>query len=121
MIALLASSFTVNTVYSQVDGSKQKKTPEERAQIFSDKLSKKLSLTDEQHAKVYDIILSHCQQADQIRATETDKETRKSHIKNLRQSTDLQIQSVLTDEQKVKYEELKKMMIEKRKQKKRKL
>ena len=121
MIALLTSVFTVNTVYSQSDGVKQKKTPEERAQKVSEKLGIKLSLTSEQQSKVYDIILSHCHQADQIRANETSKETRKEQIKNLRQSTDSQITAVLTDEQVIKYNELKQMMKEKRKQKKGKL
>lgn len=121
MIALLSTAFTVNKVNSQVNDFKPKKTPEERAQKLSERLSEKLTLTTEQRSSIYDIMLSHFQQADQIRAAETDKKTRRSQIKNLRQSTDLQIQSVLTDEQKVKYEELRQMMKEKRKQKKGKL
>jgi len=118
MIALLSSAFTVSKITSQVNDFKQKKTPEERAQNFSERLSKGLSLTSEQQNKVYDIMLSHATQADQIRTNETSKETRKEQLKNLRQSTDSQIQSVLTDEQIQKYNELKQKMKEKRKQKK---
>jgi Spy/CpxP family protein refolding chaperone len=121
MIALLSTVFTVNKLNSQVNDFKQKKTPEERAKKFSEKMSKGLTLTSEQQSSIYDIMLSHCRQADQIRANETSKETRKEQIKNLRQSTDSQIKALLTDEQALKYEELKQMIKEKRKQKKGKL
>jgi hypothetical protein len=118
MIALLASSFTVNTVYSQFEDFKQKKTPEERAQKFSEKLSKELSLSSDQQSSVYSIMLAHCTKADEIRAAETDKDSRKSQIKSLWESTDVQIQNVLNEEQVTKYNELKQKMREKKKQKK---
>ncbi len=117
MIALLVSSFTLNTVYSQTESFKQKKTPEERAERFSGRLSDELNLSAEQKSKVYDIMLSHCTKADEIRAAETDKESRKSQIKSLRKSTDSQIQSILSEEQKMKFNELKQNIKEKRKQK----
>ena len=117
MIALLAS-FTVNNVYSQVDDLKPKKTPEESAQKMSERMSKALTLTSNQQSQAYSIILSHCQKADEIRAATTDKESRKTQIKSLRQSTDSQITAILTDEQVQKYNDLKQKMKERKHQKK---
>jgi hypothetical protein len=67
VIAILIAVFAVSSSYAQVDGFKPKKTPEERAQKMAEKMSQKLSLSSEQYNKVYDIILNHAQQADQIR------------------------------------------------------
>ena len=95
MIALL-SAFTVNSVFAQAEDLKQKKTPEERAQKFSEKMGTALSLTSDQQSQAYSIMLSHFQQADQIRAAETDKDSKRSKIKALRQSTDAQLKAILT-------------------------
>jgi periplasmic protein CpxP/Spy len=117
VILLLTSLFTMNTAFSQNTEKAPKKTPEERAQKRSEKMSKYLSLTSEQQQKVYDIWLSHCTQADALRNSTTDKETRKSELKKLFESTDTQLQSVLTSEQLTKYNEMKEKMKEKRKNK----
>jgi len=117
VILLLTSLFTINTAFSQNTEKAPKKTPEERAKNRSEKMAKYLSLTSEQQQKVYDIWLSHCTQADALRNSTTDKETRKSEMKKLFESTDTQLQSVLTSEQLTKYNEMKEKMKEKRKNK----
>jgi len=120
IIMIVTITFTAGSAYAQIDGLKQKKSPEERAQKMSDKMSKKLSLTSDQYNQVYSIMLSHAQQADQIRSS-NDKQSCKEQMKKLRQSTDSQLQAVFTEEQLQKYNELKMMMKEKRKNKKGKL
>jgi len=114
----LVSSFTVNRVYSQVEDLKPKKSPEERAKKMSEKMTKVLSLTNDQQSQAYNIVLSHCQKADEIRATAPDKAVCKEQMKLLRQSTDTQITAILTDEQVQKYNELKQKMKERKQQKK---
>ena len=59
MLLLAALLFSVSSTFSQQDNGekKQRKTPEERAQKRADKMKEKLSLTDDQHKQVYDIML----------------------------------------------------------------
>jgi hypothetical protein len=77
MIALLSTAFTVNTVFSQRK-CEGKKNTRGQAQLFSDGLSKKLSLTSKQQSKVYEITLSHCGRLTRSEASDADKETKKS-------------------------------------------
>ena len=114
-VFLITVLFAAGSIYSQSVDKAPKKTPEERAKNRSEKMTKYLSLTDEQKQKVYDIWYSHCTQADAIRNSTTDKETCRKEIKKLFESTDLQLQSVLTSEQLTKYNEFKEKMKEKRK------
>jgi len=114
-VLFITSLFAVSNIYSQTSDKAPKKTPEERAKNRSEKMTKHLSLTDEQKQKVYDIWYSHCTQADALRNSTTDKETRKSEMKKLFESTDTQLQSVLTSDQLTKYNEMKEKMKEKRK------
>lgn len=119
LIIVLIAAFSVSTIQAQNKDFKPKKTPEERAQKITDKLNEKLSLSSDQYSKIYIIFLSHAQQADQIRSS-SDKQSRKDQMKSLRQSTDSQVQSVLSSEQLQKYNEIKKMIMEKRKLKREK-
>ncbi|HMQ78144.1 MAG TPA: hypothetical protein PKE39_06115 [Ignavibacteria bacterium] len=66
LILLAAILFSISNTYSQQDNGekKQRKTPEERAQKRADKMKEKLSLTEDQHKQVYDIMLS---QANEIK------------------------------------------------------
>ena len=114
-VLLLTSLFAASNIYSQIEDMAPKKTPEERAKKRNEKMAKYLSLTADQQDKTYDIWLSHCTQADALRNSTTDKEARKTEMKKLFESTDTQLQSVLTSDQLTKYNEMKQKMKEKRK------
>jgi len=125
MLLLAALLFSVGNTYSQQDNSekKQRKTPEERAQKRADKMKEKLSLTDDQHKQVYDIVLSQANEMKSVwesSKNDQDKTARKEKIKAIRESGKTQINSVLNANQQQLWETHKKEKKEKHKGKKHK-
>jgi protein CpxP len=85
----------------------QNKTPEERAESQTQKLTKELSLTSDQSTKIKASLLQQGQQADAIRtkyANATDKKPMHQEIKTLHESKDAEIKKVLTADQYTKYQ-----------------
>ncbi|MEO8511951.1 MAG: hypothetical protein ABI543_00195 [Ignavibacteria bacterium] len=123
-VLLVAVLFSAGNVYSQQDNKgekKQMKTPEERAQKRADKMKEKLSLTEDQHKQVYDILLYQSNQMKSIWEStkdDKDKSARKEKMKALRESANTQINSVLNTTQQQLWETHKKEMKEKHKGKK---
>ena len=93
---------------------KFKKTPEERAQHKTDKITKHLSLTDDQQKQVYDILYNQATQMDALRGNqEMTKEARKEQKKAIWSDTDSKLSGVFNTEQIEKWNKFK----EKKKQK----
>ncbi len=115
MLVFTAFALSINNVFSQDLG---KKTPEERAQKHTDKLTKELSLSDEQSKQVYSAFLSQAQQMEALKSTDTDKKAKREQMKSIWQNTDATISSLLDKDQSVKYEKFKEKRKEKHKQKK---
>ncbi|NOS85394.1 MAG: hypothetical protein HOP31_09670 [Ignavibacteria bacterium] len=123
LILLAAILFSVSNTYSQQDNGekKQRKTPEERAQKRADKMKEKLSLTEDQHKQVYDIMLSQANEMKTVwesSKNDQDKTARKEKMKAIRESGKTQINSVLNADQQKLWETHKKEMKEKHKGKK---
>jgi len=123
LILLAAILFSVSNTYSQQDNGekKQRKTPEERAQKRADKMKEKLSLTEDQHKQVYDIMLSQANEMKTVwesTKNDQDKTARKEKMKAIRESGKTQINSVLNADQQKLWETHKKEMKEKHKGKK---
>lgn len=122
IILLIAVMFSAANSYSQDNGDKkQKKTPEERAQKRADKMKEKLSLSDEQHKQVFDILLSKGNEMKSVweqTKNDQDKTARKEKMKAIRDSYNSQINSVLSSTQQQLWETHKKEMKEKHKGKK---
>ena len=92
------------------DTAKVKRTPESSANMRADKLKTELGLSDVQRNQVYAAVLEKMNQAKAIKQKYKDSANKKSqHIemKLVKQSFDAKMNSVLTPEQKVKYEALK--------------
>ena len=121
MLLLAAVMFSAGNIYSQQDGNgekKQKKTPEERAQKRADKMKDILSLSEDQHKQVYDIMLNHMNEKRSIwesSKNDQDKTARKEKMKAVRESTNTQINSLLSADQQKLWESHKKEMKEKHK------
>ncbi len=97
---------------------RQARTPEQRAQMTTDALEKKLALTADQKVKVYALNLERAKRMEKI--METDKEERKAHMqrnKTLMEESDKKINQVLTSEQQKSYEAMKQESREKMKSK----
>ena len=114
---LLAAVFiSANSGLAQ---EKFKKTPEERAKHRSEKMTKHLSLSDEQQKQVYDIIYSQATQVDALKNNkDITKESRKEQIKAIFQDSDSKLGNVFNKEQSEKWTKMKEKMKEKHMQKK---
>lgn len=102
IIFIALSIFVVGTVISQTSESKhlkksdhEKKTPEERAQHRTDRMTKKLDLSESQIAEMNKI------QRDIIAQEDIEREARKAR----KEKQQAQIRSILTSEQAKKFDE----------------
>ena len=96
-----------------------KKTPEERARLHTDKMTKKLGLTDDQAKQVYDIIYSQATQMESLRNnSEITKEARKEQKKAIFRDTDSKLQGVFSKDQTEKWNKWKEKKKEKHMNKK---
>ncbi len=85
-------------------GDKDKKTPEERAAHRTDKLTEKLSLNEEQKSQVSVATIDHFKSMKEMKSR---MKALKEEMKAERDAYDSKIQSVLTQEQQIKYAEMK--------------
>jgi periplasmic protein CpxP/Spy len=93
------------------DSAKVKKTPEQMAAKRADKLKSELGLSDVQRSSVYSAILEKINQTRQIKQTYKDSANRKGRekaIRSVREQFDSRMNTILTPEQKTKYEALRK-------------
>lgn len=98
---------------------KTKKTPEQRAQMHTNKMAKELSLTDEQKEKVLVLNTGIAQKNDAIRNdANMTPELKKESLKGNREARDSHLKTILTDEQYKLYESRKTEMKAVREEKK---
>lgn len=98
------------------DSAKMKKTPEQMASRRADKLKSELGLSDAQRSNVYSAILEKINQTRQIKMTYRDSANRKGRekaIQGVRERFDQRMNTILTPEQKTKYEALRKSEMDK--------
>lgn len=88
----------------------QRKSAEERAEMFAKNLTKELALNEEQSSKVKAIQVVSMTKIDEIRAKgmeSADKKAMRQEVKAVNETADTQITALLTADQKTKYEEWK--------------
>lgn len=123
IIFLVACLFTLSTaVTAQTDqnnkverASKQKLTPEQRAQKHVDRLNTEVSLSEDQKPKVYDLALSTVKKVDEIKAKYNgqpdSKDAAQKEIQPIKKEFQKNVKAILTPEQleklKVKQQEMK--------------
>lgn len=96
--------------FSQEKGHKERthKSPEERAQLMTDALSKKLSLTDKQKAEVYKVQLDRAKEMEKLKANADERRTKDmAKVKGSFEESEKKIERILDDNQKKTYQELK--------------
>ncbi len=107
ILSVVAVVFAVSA-FAQ-DAAKVKKTPEEVAQKRADKLKTELTLTDDQRAKAYTILLDNATKVQAIKAKyPNDKKAARTEIKPVKAACDTSIKAILTPEQIIKYDAMKK-------------
>lgn len=81
------------------------RTPAQRADMQTQRLTTQLSLTTEQQPKVREIFLSQANRMETLRGS-GDRQAMMQQMQDARASTDAQLKGVLTPEQYTKYEQL---------------
>lgn len=115
-VLLAALIFTGQSGLSQ---EKFNKSPEERAKHKSEKMTKHLSLSDEQSKQVHDILFSQATQIDGIRNNkDITKKSKKEQSKAIFQDSDSKLGSIFSKEQNEKWSKFKEKKKEKCMQKK---
>lgn len=98
------------TAYSQgkKDGKWSNKTPQERATMRADKMKDNLSLSESQYSQIYNIFLSHFNEAQTMRSlSKEDRQSKREEMKSKRTEMQSKIEQVLSPAQKEKWESLK--------------
>ncbi len=116
IIALLASM----TVAAQAQ-EKDRKTPQERAKLRTEHMTKELALSPEQQAKVEAINLKYADQVEAVRAErEAERTAKRDAAEAMHAAHDAEMKAVLTADQYTKWvakkQEAKAKHLEKRKQ-----
>jgi periplasmic protein CpxP/Spy len=93
--------------FAQKDSTnKQHRSPEQRAQQMTQGYTKRLSLTEDQKSKIYNIYLEHLKKMEAVKEQKVKGE--RGSMKAAMEEIDTQINSILTDEQRKQLEEIKK-------------
>ncbi len=89
-----------------VNAQQMTKSAEDRAKMLTNEMKSKLSLTDEQYQKVYDINLKYAKQVDQTAKTATDQKAKLQLFKSNHEDKAKEFKKVLTPEQYKMYEDM---------------
>lgn len=100
-----AALFIGATTATAQDQAKVKKTPIERAEMHTNKLTKELNLTEAQRAKVLELNIGIAQKNDAIRNdVNMTPAVKKESLKGNQVARDIHMKSILTEEQYKLYE-----------------
>jgi hypothetical protein len=102
----LATALLVTTVATAQGGHREgeKKSPEERAEHLTARMTETLDLTPEQTGRVKEINLRYAQALTDVRNEAADPEVKRARAKDLKERRDTELGGVLTTEQ---YERMK--------------
>lgn len=95
--------------YAQ-EGEREPKTPEERAQKWTNWMKKELQLTAEQESSVHTINLAYAQKNETLREDERERREKLQDLRVNDEAKDKELKAVLTPEQFEKYKVKKKDM-----------
>lgn len=107
LILLGASVLMMSAVSVAQPGKLGKKSPQERAEHQTERLTKELSLTPEQAAKVKAILAKRGAEMDSVRSKKmagAQKEEVRGDKKAAREKTDAELKAILTPEQYAKFQ-----------------
>ena len=109
LAAILISSVCISSAQEKTDrGHRERKTPEERAQLLTNGLEKKLTLTADQKAKIYRINLERAKEMNEFEKGRIENRKKQMEArKSLMEDSDKKMAAVLTADQNKMYQELK--------------
>jgi Spy/CpxP family protein refolding chaperone len=116
LLAGLVSSLTFTTVSAQ---EKEKKTPQERATMLTERMDKALVLTADQKAKISELNLGVALKNEKIRKdTAISKDKKKEALEANKATRDMNLKMILTPEQYAKVQKMEAKMHDRREERK---
>lgn len=108
-LLIIAMMFSLSfTAFAQRGQQREMPTPEQRAEMMTNRMAEKLELSEDQKKKIYDIHLENAKKRQAEReARRAEMEGKREEMNAQRQKQNDQIEAVLTPEQKTKYAEMK--------------
>lgn len=113
VVFFMISFLAITSIAAQQREPRQRTTPEERAKRQTEVLAKELNLTKEQKEKIYEINLKFSQpvkKQDKPQGKEVDRQKQREDFVKLYQERTDSIKSILTEDQKTKFDEHQKKM-----------
>ncbi len=107
--AILVSTVYITSAQEKIDrGDRERKTPEERAQMITNGLEKKLNLTAEQKTKVYQLNLARAKEMNELQKSRIeDRKQQMEARRSLMENSDKKLVEILNADQKKMYQDLK--------------
>lgn len=124
VIAILFVLFAATSMaFGQTDSTKAKRTPEQSADTYVNKLEKQLGLNADQKAKIRDLALTRAKKTEELRQKEKNKGTKtdlKAERQKIKDEFEAGLKATLTAEQLTKWTEMQKKHADKKAEKKNK-
>ncbi|MCD7971198.1 MAG: DUF4890 domain-containing protein [Candidatus Azobacteroides sp.] len=104
LVMILVSVFTLSSVaFSQ---ERTRPSAEDMAKKQTERMAEKLSLTNDQKAKIETINLKYAKQHEASRNSQkSEKDAMRAEMKKVKEAKDAELKAVLTDEQYTKYQQ----------------
>lgn len=105
LVLVYILAFLAFSISSFAQDKDNKKTPEEKAKITSERLKTSLNLSDEQTAKIYDLNLQRIKDHKEFKES---KDKQNSNMKKKQSEYKNSLKTILTDEQMKKMKDIRK-------------
>lgn len=108
-LLLIALMFSIGfAALAQRDGQRGSSTPEERAERITNKMAEELALSEDQKKKIYQINLEHAKKRQvEMEARREEMKAKRAEMEADLKAQNQEIETLLTDEQKAKWAEVK--------------
>lgn len=93
--------------FAQSETGMAAKTPEARAQKWTDWMKSELTLSDDQESKVHAVNLKYAEKTQALRDSDESRRTKFSKLKEGDEAKDKELKAILSDEQYAKYQDKK--------------
>ncbi|MBT31933.1 MAG: hypothetical protein CMO01_19925 [Thalassobius sp.] len=108
LIGIIGLFLATNVFAQDADLDLASSTPEERAQMQTDKLAEKITMDDDQKEQLYAINLKYAEEIQPVLESDQSKISKLQEIKSINKGKDEEIKEIFNEEQYAAYEEMKK-------------
>ncbi|UZR97781.1 hypothetical protein [Chondrinema litorale] len=108
LIGIIGLFLATNVFAQDADLDLASSTPEERAQMQTDKLAEKITMDDDQKEQLYAINLKYAEEIQPVLESDQSKISKLQEVKSINKDKDEEIKEIFNEEQYAAYEEMKK-------------